>query len=247
MSELLEVYKRFLRQRHKNYGRRKSPTRVYTEAELIWSGENYILVREGPFEGCRRTVLVDKGGLMLLRGNGGSPLETLAAATLHPAQIEQVEMGVIVLHVSGKKDEFKRPFEGRWTKSLVKKLIKSAEEADLAYEGEFEKIKAEFEERNRRSQKAVALVKRLPLLVGGTSSRNGVEWPAGEQFEVYNNSNCYYRLCHFYVGRLDGQLNVQLGATLSNLSLDQFERLLILLKEIQETESEVKHELEEVN
>lgn len=232
MSDLLTVYKKFLERRHKSY-RHKSPRRVFTDAELIWTGENYILVREGPLEGNRSTVLVDKGGLMLLRGNGSSALETLAACTLHPAQIRLVQDRRIELHNSRGGE--------RWSKSLVERLIAQARDYDEAYEGEFEKIKTEFDDRNKLSQEAVAAAQSLGLTVCGTSSRDGIEWPAGEQFELHTE-HAWDRIGIFHVGCLDGEINVQVTGRLSNLTLDQFKRLVSLLKEIKETEESEESE-----
>ena len=153
-QDLLVFYRKILAGQH-NYG--KKPTNLWKKAELLWAGEHYILVREGLYEGQRRTVLLNRESLLLRRGNPDKhPLIALALAVIHPVHKTHPRREVL-LHSSRLDDTTGHElFNGlRWSKRLLCDLIFLSKTKDMAFKEDEESWIAKFEDTNAFSNRVL--------------------------------------------------------------------------------------------
>lgn len=134
-----EMVRKFLRlNRGQHWGGRRS---FIGDAEIVWEGTNYFVVRSGVrHDGCRYTWLADKVGVMC---DEDSPALMKIAAEWHEAHEERVK-NPETLHCSFIDDTEAR-FSGRWCKSLKQRVIAYAKVKDTTYHEDMEQSIVDWE------------------------------------------------------------------------------------------------------
>ena len=140
---LFRRYKGMLRAMHSFNNRIH---RLFDECEFVWNGNFYFLVRQGPYEGERKTYLVSKYYMMLKTAKHPNALMTLAVAGLHPVHKRGIYKQTY-LHTSNSNCiSTPAPFQGRrWCKSLRRELCKFAEQKDAEFEAEADRRERNYD------------------------------------------------------------------------------------------------------
>jgi hypothetical protein len=113
------------------------------DAEILWEGKHYVLIRTGvSYRKSRYVYMVDAHGLRY--DEDAHPLVQLAAGR-HPAQAERAKDHRVLLHESN-QESGKGVFTGRWSQSKLAKCIEYAEAADATYEDDLAGWIEEYEE-----------------------------------------------------------------------------------------------------
>lgn len=114
------------------------------DAEILWVGQHYLLLRTGMSENRSRYVwLVDKDGLQY---DEDAPALVQLAANIHPVQAERADLPEL-LHESNQKGGEETVFEGRWCKARKQQCIAYAKRADATYERDLPGWIAAYEQR----------------------------------------------------------------------------------------------------
>jgi hypothetical protein len=117
-------------------------------AEVVWAGEHYLMIRTGMSENKSRYVwLVDKAGLLY---DDEAPALVQIAAGVHPVQAERAEHPEL-LHESNQQNG-EGIFKGRWCKARKRQCIKYAKAVDSIYEDKLPEWIDAYEERKREEK-----------------------------------------------------------------------------------------------
>jgi hypothetical protein len=147
------MVRKFLRLQSTRWGGRSS---FINEAQIVWEGENYFVVRSGvKSDGRRYTWLADKVGVLL---DADSPALMQIAAEWHESHTERAS-NPEVLHNSYIHDE-EAEFTGRWCKSVKKRVIAYAKIKDSTYHEDVEAGIVQWE-KDRAAERAYEKAERI--------------------------------------------------------------------------------------
>lgn len=233
--ELLEIYNK--RNKRLHLSTTPKPEKLWNDAEVLWSGDHYLMIREGPHLGARLTYLVSREGLLLDWGNPDkNPLVELALAAIHPCHLKDLWNRRELLHcskadhVSGKNPRFK----DRMSPTLQLDMMLYATKRDEAFREEEVVLKAEFDEAMARSRETAVYVQNsLKLPIHGKHRYLGYEFPVGAEMHV--DIAGVLRL-HWRASRFSDQISARLTLREREcrFSPEQFKKLVDVLSTIQE-------------
>ena len=154
----LKMVRKFLRMNREQDGYYSGRHSFIGEAQIIWEGTNYFVVRSGVHtKGCRFTWLADKVGVLC---DADSPALMMIAAEWHESHTERANTPE-VLHNSFIEDD-DAVFTGRWCKTVKQKVIRYARRKDKTYDADVDAGVVEWDLR-KAAEKAHELARRIYL------------------------------------------------------------------------------------
>jgi len=235
-AELLLEYNKINRRRYAREQPR--PESLWEDAEILWSGEHYLMIREGKRDGCRLTYLVSREGLLLRWGNPDkNPLVELALAKIHPVFGRDLWVRRELLHCSRRKQEsvLNPRFKGRMSQSLQLHMIHYATKKDMNFEEDAAKLTAEFDEAMEFSRRnAEYAIEKLGEYPNGTIRWKDYEYPVGSKLSIRigDGPNGFGDLIElsWSASRHNRRFNANISFPSSNnLTEEQFRKLVDLL------------------
>jgi hypothetical protein len=238
-GRLMELYRGRLRRAYAG-GPGKDPVRIWSEAEIIWSGVNYLIIRDGLYDGQRTTNLYCRNGLLLQFEKSLASINAmvaLALTSIHPVHRRRNYFDE-TLHVTGNAGnyrgvEFARG--RRWSRTLRQELIAHARKKDMAFHLLEEKLIARLEGRNSVSLENAKFA--LEALGEGppTTRKDGILCPVGVEIETRPFGEADRMRFRFKTGT-DEQVRIRLTSLV--LSGPEFRVLVEALAQIQELREE---------
>ncbi len=232
---LLDHWKDRLRRLYTGCHSGRNPEALWYMTELLWAGKHYLLVRQGPYQGERDTMLLNREALLLDRGNrwDDNAMIELALASIHPVHRRE-EILSAALHVSRTKSKRgHEPFVGkRWSKKLVRELIAFVEIKDVEFpEKEAEWIRAFDIQSGFAEEVATYATDAFDGDVEYPIEKDGVRFPINKRYEASIDGR---RSGEFmFTPRATGRVSCRLQTT--SFSKDEFKLLIDSMEQIRES------------